>query len=68
MEFKRIGKSSDWISDCGMFKIFADNDNLFGAYWPSMREGDGQEEPIKFKALSKEYMSFEDAKEVLKNF
>ncbi len=68
MELKQIGKSSDWESKCGMFRIIADNDNLFGAYWPCMREGDGQDKIVKFRHLSKNYMSFGEAKNVLGDY
>jgi hypothetical protein len=63
---KRIGKSSDFISDCGNFKICASNEHN-ETYLPLMRMGDMQDEPIIFGSLSCDFVSFQEAKEIINN-
>tara|TARA_R110000822_G_scaffold226281_1_gene359083 strand:+ start:95 stop:292 length:198 start_codon:yes stop_codon:yes gene_type:complete len=60
----RIGESSDFISDCGNFKICASNE-IDGAYMPLMRSGDMQDLPITFVRLTKGFVSWELAEEIL---
>jgi hypothetical protein len=62
----RIGKSSDFISECGNFKICASNDHD-GKYLPLMRMGDMQDEPVIFGSLSRDFVSFEEAREIISN-
>jgi hypothetical protein len=62
----RIGKSSDFISDCGNFKICASNDHD-EKYLPLMRMGDLQDEPVIFAGLSNDFVSFEEAKDIIGN-
>jgi hypothetical protein len=63
---KRIGKSSDFISDCGNFQICASNEHD-GTYMPLKRMGDMQDKPVIFAGLSNDFVSFEEAKEIIGN-
>ena len=67
MRMNRIGKSSDFISECGMFKISASN-SPEDSYLPMIRMGDGKDKPIIFVGMTEDFVSFEDAKEVLSNY
>ncbi len=64
MYFDRIGKSSDFESRCGKYRIRAANDNFNGAYWPIKVV---QASPYKGRILSTDYMSFEDCRELIES-
>jgi hypothetical protein len=62
----RIGKSSDFISKCGNFKICASNDHD-GTFMPLIRLGDMQDKPVIFGGLSNDFVSFDEAKKIISN-
>ena len=62
MKLKRIGESSDFMSECGMFQICASNDSERG-YLPMKRRE--EEWPVIFTSLTDDYVSFEEAKGIL---
>ena len=67
MKMNRIGKSSDFISECENFKICASNDHD-GTYLPLMRQGDMQDQPVIFAAVTESFVSYEVALEALSNY
>jgi hypothetical protein len=67
MNMNRIGKSSDFISECGNFKICASNEHD-GTYLPLMRQGDMDDKPVVFASVTEDFVSFEDAMTALSNY
>ncbi len=62
MKLNRIGKSRDFMSECGMYQICASNNTERG-YLPMKRRK--EEKSVIFTSLTDDYVSFEEAKKVL---
>jgi len=60
----RIGKSSDFISECGKYKICAANDVKHG-YLPMIKAPTQDKSLTVFHSLADDFVLFEEAIEIL---
>lgn len=57
--------SGDFVSSCGMFKIANVSSDK---YLPMIRQGDGDEKPVVYAGVTRDYVSLLDAMKILENY
>ena len=63
MKFNIVDRSSDFISECGIFKLGSCEKDFNDAYWTLM-----QVEGSTYSRISNIHMSFEEAKAVCEGY
>lgn len=64
IKMSRIGKSSDFISECGEYKICAANDVAYG-YLPMIKAPAKDKSVTVFHSLADDFVLFEEALDIL---